>query len=243
MSLPDSPLVSVVVPFYNCPFIDQCLESILGQTYPHIEIVVVDDGSERHLKKLEPYLDRIRCVRKPNGGTSSALNRGIRAAQGEYIAWLSSDDIMLPRKIETQVAYMQHHDALICCTNYHYINEDNDIVSEDRSALFPSAYQFIEGFLHFCPVNGSTVMMHRKLPPFIGWFDESLRGPQDYEYWIRVLLARVDFHFLNESLTLYRWHDGMGTLRMKERNEREFIQVRDRYAPRLKALLSLLPST
>lgn len=234
------PLVSVIVPFYNCPFVSQCLDSILTQTYAPVEIVVIDDGSTAHMEQLTPYMSRIRYIRKANGGTASALNVGILAAQGEYIAWLSSDDRMKPNKLARQVAYMRQHQALICCTDFDLIDAHNNVLHPALAAKFPSARLFIEALLHYCPINGSTIMMHRSLPPAIGLFDESLLCVQDYEYWIRVHLARVDFHYLNESLTWYRWHGGMGTQRMKERSDHEFAVVRDRYAPHLHALLSQL---
>jgi glycosyltransferase involved in cell wall biosynthesis len=240
MTFSAHPLVSIVVPFYNCPYIDQCLHSILMQHYPHIEIIVVDDGSTMHREKLEPYFGRIRCIRKTNGGTANALNVGIRAAQGEYVAWLSSDDRIFPGKISIQVNYMMQHQAPISFTNFHAIDANNQILEPYAAVTFPTAKQFIEAFLRFCPVNGSTVMMHRSLPYRIGWFDESLLCTQDYDFWIRVHLARVDFHFINEALTLYRWHNGMGTRRMSGKGIRESVQVRDRYAHHIHALLNLL---
>jgi teichuronic acid biosynthesis glycosyltransferase TuaG len=87
MTATSQPLVSVVIPFYNCPFIGQSVESVVQQTYSHIEIIVVDDGSTLHREQLGPYGTGIRYFWKPNGGTASALNCGIRAARGEYIVW------------------------------------------------------------------------------------------------------------------------------------------------------------
>lgn len=231
------PLVTVVIPFYNCPFIDQAIASVLAQSYPHLEVIVVDDGSTMHQEKLNPFLSRIHYVGKANGGTGSALNHGIRMASGNYIAWLSSDDLMSPHRIATQVSYMLRHMALISCTDFHLINAGNEIIMWSLAVKFPSAKQFIESFLTFCPINGSTVMMHRSLPQRIGWFDESLTCTQDYEYWIRVHLARIDFHFINEPLTLYRWHEGMGTVQKKGTVDYESNLVRSRHGPQMQTLL------
>ncbi len=231
------PLVSVVIPFYNCPFIDQAVSSVLTQTYPNLEIIVMDDGSTLHQEKLDPYRSRIHYIGKANGGTGSALNYGIRMASGEYIAWLSSDDLMSPHRIATQLAYMQGHQALISCTDFHLINSGNEIIMWSLAVKFPSAKKFIESLFTFCPINGSTVMMHRSVPAQIGWFDESLSCTQDYEYWIRVHLARIDFHFINEPLTLYRWHEGMGTVQKKGTVDHEFNLVRSRYGPQMQSLL------
>lgn len=79
------PKVSVVVPFYNCPYVDRAVHSVLNQSYPNVEIIVVNDGSTQHVEKLAPYLDRILYVEKANGGTATALNVGIRRATGAYL--------------------------------------------------------------------------------------------------------------------------------------------------------------
>src|SRR5689334_17046366 len=100
------PLVTIVIPFYNCAYIDQAVQSALNQTYKPLEIIVVDDGSTRHADRLTPYLPYISYMGKANGGTATALNHGIRNASGEYIAWLSSDDLFYPDKIAHQVAFM-----------------------------------------------------------------------------------------------------------------------------------------
>mgnify|MGYP001168813464 FL=1 len=240
MNAPALPLVSVVVPFYNCPYVDHNINSILRQDYPHIEIIVVDDGSTQFFERLQPFYSRIRLIRKPNGGTASALNAGIRAARGEYIAWLSSDDMMAESKISRQTAFMLERQALLSFTDFHLIDQNNGFAGFHMTAKFSLAREFVEAFLHYCPINGSTVMMHRSLPGLIGLFNESLICVHDYDYWLRALLARIDIHYLNEPLTYYRWHSGMGTIRKRERADREFEQVRNLYAPHIRALLSLL---
>ncbi|TFE27914.1 glycosyltransferase [Cohnella luojiensis] len=231
------PLVSVIIPFYNCPYVDQAVSSVLNQTYPNIEVLLVDDGSTINQEKINPFRSRVHYLGKANGGTGSALNHGIRMASGEYIAWLSSDDLMYPQRIATQLSFMQEHRSLISCTDFHLINSNNDIMMPSLAVKFPSAKQFIESLLTFCPINGSTVMMHRSLPAQIGLFDESLSCTQDYEYWIRVHLARIDFHFINETLTLYRWHEGMGTVQKKGTVDQEFEIVRARYGHQMNHLL------
>ena len=112
------PLVSVVIPFYNCPYVGEAIESVLFQTYPNIEIVVVDDGSTRYAAALQPYRRQIRLVRKANGGTASALNAGIRHAHGEYIAWLSADDLYYTRKFAKQIPWMMRHRLPFSFTNF-----------------------------------------------------------------------------------------------------------------------------
>ncbi|MFC4304565.1 glycosyltransferase [Cohnella boryungensis] len=234
------PLVSVIIPFYNCPYIDQSVASVLNQTYPNIETIVVDDGSTFHQNKLAPFRSRIHYFGKANGGTGSAMNYGLRAASGKYRVWLSSDDLMYPHKIARQVAYMEERQALISCTDFHLIDADNRITMRALAVKFPSLRKLIEALFTFCPINGSTVMMHRSLTEKIGYFNEALACTQDYEYWLRVHLARIDFYYMNEVLTLYRWHEGMGSVQKKAAVDYEFNLVRDQYAPQMRALLNLL---
>ncbi|MBB6732587.1 glycosyltransferase [Cohnella zeiphila] len=237
----DQPLVSIVIPFYNCPFIDQAVASALQQTYSPIEIIVVDDGSTLHQEKLKPFLSRIHYLGKSNGGTASALNYGIRMAAGEYIAWLSSDDCFYPHKVATQVQYMRERQALISCTDFNLIGPFNELMMPSLAVKFPSVRAFFSAMYTFCPVNGCTVMMHRSLPERVGYFNEALSCTQDYEYWLRVFLANVDFHYINETLTAYRWHEGMGTRQRKAVVDREFSRVRDHYAPQMNSFLQAMP--
>lgn len=111
----DLPLVSVVIPTYNrARVLPEAIDSALGQSYPRIEVIVVDDGSTDHTPRvLESYGDRILSIRKENGGVSSARNLALRAAQGRYVAWLDSDDIWLPEKTALQVALMEAHPEIV----------------------------------------------------------------------------------------------------------------------------------
>ncbi|WP_437200772.1 glycosyltransferase family 2 protein [Planctomicrobium sp. SH664] len=111
MSSP-SPMVSVITPTFNrAHFLEECLHSILRQTYPYLEAIVIDDGSTDGTRSLVEQMQqqdgRIRYVSQPNGGVSSARNTGLKHAQGEFIALLDSDDIWHPWKLEAQVAALQ----------------------------------------------------------------------------------------------------------------------------------------
>ncbi|MCC3377294.1 glycosyltransferase [Cohnella sp. REN36] len=235
-----APLVSIIIPFYNCRFVDQAISSALAQTYPHIEVIVVDDGSVLHQHLIAPYRSRIHYVGKANGGTASALNYGIQMSSGEYIAWLSSDDRFYPHKIANQLSYMQQHHAQISCTDFDLVGVHNELLKPSLAVKFGSAADFVRALYSFCPINGCTTLMHRSLVQGIGPFNESLRFTQDYDYWLRVIQAGVNFHFIHQPLTAYRWHEGMGTVRHLDQVNAEFIMVRDRYLHVLNNLLAVL---
>src|SRR5690606_18407985 len=111
------------IPTYNCPYIGGAIESALAQTYPRTEIIVVNDGSTKHMEVNHPYLRQIRYIEKENGGTGSALNVGIRAAKGEYVTWLSSDDLYVPDKIERQLAFMLSRNADVSYSAFYMMND------------------------------------------------------------------------------------------------------------------------
>ncbi len=105
-------LVSVIIPTYNrAQYLPEAVESVLGQTYTNIEVIVVDDGSDDDTReRLRPYEGRIRYVYTENGGPARARNRGMKMAKGRYIAFLDSDDLYYPQKIELQARFLDGRD-------------------------------------------------------------------------------------------------------------------------------------
>ena len=107
------PLVSIIIPAYNVEkYVQEAIDSALSQIYKDIEIIVVDDGSTDNTKKvLNPYIKKgqIHYIYQENKGLSSARNTGIRAAKGGYIAFLDSDDLFLPEKMQRQVDFLEKH--------------------------------------------------------------------------------------------------------------------------------------
>ncbi|NRF95266.1 glycosyltransferase [Paenibacillus frigoriresistens] len=231
------PKVSIIIPFYNCPYIDQAIVSALGQTYPNIEIIVVDDGSTMYADKIQPFLTRIHYLGKANGGTASALNHGIRIASGQYIAWLSSDDLFYPDKIERQLRFMMAHHSSISFTAFDQIDAYNNITGRMLGPQFANVIDFYHSFLTCDPVNGCTVMMKKEILNYIGFFDESLPYTHDYELWIRVILGRIYFHYLYEPLLMYRWHGQMGTMKHRPAIELEVEFIQQKYRPALQQLI------
>lgn len=237
-----TPTVSVIIPFYNCPYVEQAVKSALNQTYRPLEVIVVDDGSTSHAERLATYRPHIHYLGKANGGTASALNHGIRHASGEYIAWLSSDDVFYPDKISRQVAFMQRQNAAISHTNFHCIDSAGNVTRHHAvpPGMLRNNADLYRCFLHANPVNGCTVMIRRDLFAAVGLFDESLPYTHDLDFWYRAILSGTYFPFLNESLTGYRWHDGMGTLRHREQIQQEIAHTQNRYRERVIRILSLM---
>lgn len=230
--------VSIIIPFYNCQYVDKAIESALGQTYKNIEVIVVDDGSSKFIDKISPYFPTIKFIQKGNGGTASALNLGIKNATGEYFAWLSSDDVYKPEKISKQLQFMKEVGASVSYSPYILINSKGEYLQQINK-YYPNKIAFIKRALKYCPVNGCTVMAKMDVFSKVGLFDESLRYANDYDMWCRILL-KYDFFYLNEPLVLYRNHDEMGSKKHRKKIYAETEIVKKRHKNLMRKYLSKL---
>ena len=108
-NISETPQISVIIPAYNCDrYVEQAVESVINQTYPADEIIIIDDGSQDNTRQvLQPYSNYIHYVYQENQGVSVARNHGLKLARGEFIVFLDADDIFLPNKLATQLAVFQ----------------------------------------------------------------------------------------------------------------------------------------
>lgn len=233
------PLVSILIPFYNCPYVTQAIESALNQTYPFIEVIVVNDGSTKHQDLIKPYLSRVVYIEKTNNGVASALNQGIQQAKGDYFVWLSSDDMIDPHKVEYQLRFMQERNYSISFTNFNYIDKNSQITKYNIGIHFQNDLEVLKFLQCSNPINGCTVMMSRKVVEATGYFNENLKCAQDYEYWIRASL-HFTVHYIPITLTNYRVHEEMGTIRHSKEALEEFNAVKDKYSQIIDTLIKKL---
>ncbi|HEY5997358.1 MAG TPA: glycosyltransferase, partial [Candidatus Deferrimicrobiaceae bacterium] len=187
------PLVSIVIPVYNgADFLREAIDSALAQTYPDVEVVVVDDGSNDGGETeaiARSCGERIRYIRKPNGGVASALNSGIREMRGKYFCWLSHDDVFLPRKVALQVARMEAEGGdVVLYSDYEIIDGAGRPRGGFRAGELPPV-PFRRALVADMPVNGCTVMAPKRLLERAGLFDERLRTTQDVDLWFRMAPA------------------------------------------------------
>lgn len=228
------PKVSIIIPFYNCPYVDQAIQSALNQTYPNIEVVVIDDGSSMFTEKIDSFRSRILYLRKENGGTATALNEGIKIAKGDYISWLSSDDYFLPDKIEKQVKFMVEKNAAASFTNYDYIDEKNLVLVHRNGPRISKPKDLYTEMLKYNAINGCTTMIKKKLFDEIGSFNPKWRFTHDYDMWFRLLLNDVDIHYLDEVLVKFRYHKNAGTKKYTREIQLEAAALENHYRPLLK---------
>jgi glycosyltransferase involved in cell wall biosynthesis len=224
-------LVSVVIPTYNrATYVCEAVESVLGQSFRDVEIIVVDDGStDETASILSRYGDAIRYFHQPNSGQSVARNRGILAATGRYVAFLDSDDTYYPDKLAEQVAFMEARPEIaFCWTDY----SQGPTIPEKPQGRSPCVTTDDERiFDRLCRSNvicTVTVMVRQDSFAASGLFDPVLRASEDYDLWLRLANARRGA-FLPRILTHVRDHDGrtMGTFEYhRNRVETLMLQVR-----------------
>jgi glycosyltransferase involved in cell wall biosynthesis len=203
-------LVSVIVPIFNRQaLVAPALDSILEQTYRPLEIVAVDDGSTDGTQEvLDRYADRfpdlVTIIRQANSGPAVARNRALGRARGEFIAFLDSDDVWLPRKLELQLPLLTPEVGLV----YSALQE---VDADGRVLTTVPCDQQIRGdvYRHLLVRNrmtGGTVVVKRSVLETVGVFDESLRAAENWDLWIRIAKAfAVDF--VDEPLLQYQKHD------------------------------------
>jgi glycosyltransferase involved in cell wall biosynthesis len=198
------PLVSVVIPTFNYGhLVGEAVESVLAQTYPHVETIVVDDGSTDDTRqRLARYGDRIRYHYQPNAGLSAARNTGIELAQGELIAFLDSDDAFHPRKLEIQVDWMQRHPSIGLCAADFLLAETpcwEEVDVERIAAKEITIYQLVMK----SQFGACGVLSRRRCFQVSGHFDPALRSVEDRDMWIRIA-AHFRIVKLNARLWWYR---------------------------------------
>ena len=223
--------VAVIIPCFNSSkFIEKTIESALTQDYKDLEIVAIDDGSTDETRKiLESYLPKVRILSHPNNsnlGQAASLNLGIRESKSDLIAFLDSDDIWYPKKIEEQVKIFQRYSYVgLVYTNGYVIDENDKILYK----LLPDDFQEenIPGkILLKCYIRTpSTVMVKREELKKIGLFKPYLRNGQDHDMWIRMSEV-TKFYYIPNILAAYRKHPGQISSRRRLWEE-EFTILRE----------------
>jgi glycosyltransferase involved in cell wall biosynthesis len=222
-----SPRVSVIIPTHNrSQLLRTAVQSVLAQTYPAIEIIVVDDGStDDTAAVIAEYAGQVDCIKQANQGVSAARNTGFRASSGEYVNFLDDDDTFMPTKIERQVAVLeaQPEAGLVHC-GYQHVDEEGTVL--DTTGLLPEG-NVLEELVRECFLTVHSPLIRRQCLAEVGLFDEDLGYGEEWELFLRIALAGYPFACVQEPLCAYRVHRASKmthTLRL----ERETLAVLDR---------------
>ncbi len=179
--------VSVVIPVYNrWPMVGEAVDSVLAQTECDYELIVVDDGStDETPRRLRDYGARLTVLSQGRRGVAAARNLGASRAAGKYLAFLDSDDLWHPRKLQRQLAFMERNpDVQICQTDEIWLR--NGVRVNPRNKHRKPSGDIFRASLELCLVSPSAVMMRRELFERVGGFDESLPVCEDYDLWLRI---------------------------------------------------------
>ena len=231
----EKPLVSIITPSFNqAAYLEETIQSVLGQTYPRIEYILIDgasqDGSLEIIRKYEGKLAH--WVSEKDKGQTDAINKGFARARGEFLGWLNSDDTLLPEAVEEAVAYLQEHSGVgLVYGDANYIDEKSRVIGK-----FPAAQTDLpklrRGYVHI-PQQAS--FFRKALWDRVGPLDDSFFFAMDYDLWTR-LAALSELKYLPRTWANFRLHADAKTIAADDRCWPEMLRVHyreggSRFAP------------
>ena len=204
--------VSVIIPAYNqgC-YLGEAIDSVVKQTYPDFEVIVVDDGSTDHTPEVvASYSDeRIRYIYQDNRGLSAARNTGIRHSTGIYLSFLDSDDLFLPEKLALLVEELKNKPEIgLVAGQAIPIDEHGNRIGAIFARPFP---EDTAQLLLRNPVHVGSVMLRRHWQEKVGFFDETLRSYEDWDMWLRLGKEGCKMGWVDKPVSLYRFHPAQMT--------------------------------
>ncbi|MEW8956619.1 glycosyltransferase family 2 protein [Clostridium sp.] len=219
----EKPLVSVIIPCYNSEkYIKETLDSILNQSYPNIEIIVMDGLSkDGTLNILRDYEDKITLVSEKDKGQTNAINKGFKMAKGEFIGWIGSDDILLPHDIDMVVnEFLKDSKLALVYGDIQVINEESKVIG--RYSM-PNITR--EALLHKNPSVVQPGSFFRKTHLDIcGPLNEDLVCVMDYDIWLRILEVG-EIKYIPTYLAQFRLHDDSKTVSILSQFNKEIIKI------------------
>lgn len=200
----EQPVISCIVPVYNgARFLSDALDSILAQSYPALEPIVVDDGStDETAEVVRTFGDRVTYVHQENAGPASARNTGVRQATGAFLAFLDADDLWHPEKLERQaLRFSARSDLQLCLTYKRTFWVEEMQAEEERLRL--EDHPFVKDHPGYVC---QTMLMPRETYDYVGAFDESLRIGEDTEWLLRAERLGVVREIMPDVLVYRRMH-------------------------------------
>ncbi len=200
--------ISVIIPTHNrAHSISRAIESVLQQSLPAAEIIIVDDGSSDNTAALiHGHFSDCRYLHQKNQGVSSARNRGIRAASGEWLAFLDSDDEWMPEKLAAQATALKHNPGMRLCHTEEIWIRNGKRVNPMKKHAKKGGWIF-QHCLPLCAISPSSVILHRSLFQTIGLFDESLPACEDYDLWLRICAFYPTLFIKKPQIIKYGGHE------------------------------------
>lgn len=223
------PKISVITPSLNqSKYIERTILSIINQNYPNLELIVVDggstDGSEKIFNKYEKYMHR--CIREPDKGQSQAINKGLRIASGDLIAFQNSDDVYLEGAFHKIAgAFCSHKNCGVFTGNILIIDRDDRVINCMKLIKPRLSAQVFNG----SQLHNQATFWTRETMRSIGYMNEQLHFCMDYEYFLRFLRNKIRFYHLNENIGAFRIHPESKTINKHEIHLNELNKIRKEY--------------
>lgn len=239
--------ISVIIPTYNsAAYIERTLDSVLSQCELPDEIVIVDDGSsDNTIKVLEEYEEKhrdvfsnIRVFQQTNQGAGAARNRAVKEAHSEWIAFLDSDDIWMPGKLEAVKTVMKNYPDASIIAHDEYAVDEKDLEARQLCKLHERYDKSQDLFIQLYQGNlfsTSCMVIRKEVIEKAGGFDESLRSAQDYDLWIRCSL-NGKLHYIPEPYEIYVTREGNITSNTYRRYDCE-MRICKKYIPEIEKKL------
>ena len=204
------PTVTVVIPAFNCDtYIVETLNSVISQTYPVAEIIVVDDGSTDHTyERVSEFHESVQYVRQERQGVSRARNVGISLANSEFVAFLDSDDLWKPDKLMKQIEALSEESSRECVhTNFALLSKEADRWTEGPAKWEPAFRNYFCEFIHGRRFRMSSLLASKRCLEHIGGFDEKIPGrySEDLDLFLKIS-EKFPIGYIREPLVLYRRH-------------------------------------
>jgi glycosyltransferase involved in cell wall biosynthesis len=200
-------LVSVIIPCYNqAHFLAEAIESVLAQTYPHFEILVIDDGSSDDSSQVASHFERVRCIRQENHGLSLTRNRGAKESNGAYLLFLDADDRLLPNCLELGAKYLGEHPEIGFVAGHcrHIAQDGSPLPTPPQRAVEKDYYIELLRDNYIWPP--AAVIFRRNAFESVGGFNPSLSGSADYDIFLRIAAA-FPIYFYDQVVAEYRQHN------------------------------------
>jgi glycosyltransferase involved in cell wall biosynthesis len=215
-----APSVSVIIPTYNrANYLTESVESVLQQKHAGsgYEIIVVDDGStDETAEVLAPHMPHIRYVAQENAGQGAARNHGLQLAQGKYVLFLDSDDVLLPDALSDMLSCIGGQSGIDAVQGgWRYVNASLEKLSESQP-WHRSPQLNLDTLIRNSPLFVGGMLCRRACVNQVGGFDTSLKQVEDVDFVIRLGLLGCKFTWLKQSVVLYRQHDSNMTLNALE---------------------------
>lgn len=239
------PLISIIMPCYNSEvFIEESVASVFRQTYPNIQLIIVDDGSTDHspheLASLVIKHPTLTLLQQPNSGPYPARNLALQRADGEFICFLDADDYWSPDFLEELYRGLIEADADLSYCGWQNIVE----AGQNSKPYIPPSYEkgdIIDSFLKGCPWPIHAALVKRSIVDQVDGFSVRRFSSMDYDFWLRIIAVTQNIVRVPKALAFYRWHNQGQISSVKWRQVIESWNVRNDFIHTQSQLVAHIP--